>query len=303
MAGSKEANITGSIPISPLPQEGDAEALAPFVVPQNKPAAIVMPDYSGYYAQMATLSAMANQIAMRNVAVGERMFEISEEQYNWYKQNYQPYEEELLGQARRGVDAPYAADVAGNRVGLAYAAQRGATDRHYERLGTNLDDERLSRIRDDISLRESAATVDARNNARARTAATNRGMTTAVAAMGKGVASESLAAFSGGAKSLADAGSAVNAGAAGLAAAMQAASKGSAQAADNFYTHQTQQAQVNAQSQHLRDVSQANYNSWLYGTIGNTVGTLAGAGLSTAMLKKKPELSPAAQDAFNRNFY
>ena len=260
---------------------------------------IEMPDYSAYYERMNQLSDEANRIATRNVEVGERMLGISEEQYDWYKQNYQPYEIELLGKAKRGIDVPYAADVAGNRVGLAFAAQRAAAGRHYERLGTNLANERLSRIRDDIALREAAATVDARNNARARTADTNRAMTTAVAAMGKGVAAESLTAFSGGAKSLADAGGSVNAGAAGLAAAMKAAAQGNADAADNYYRSQEQQAQVNAQSQHLKDVSQANYNSWLYGTIGNTVGTVAGAGLSTAMLRG----SGATMDQTTANRY
>ncbi len=266
-----------------------------------------MPDYSEYYARMNELSDEANRIAMRNVAVGERMLSISQEQYDFYKQNYQPYEKELLGKAKRGVDIPYAADVAGNRVGLAFAAQRAATDRHYERLGTNLTNERQARIRDDIALREAAATVNAKNNARETAAQTNKAMTTAVAAMGKGVAVESLTAFAGGAKSLSDAGTSVNAGAAGLAEAMKAASEGSAKAADNYYKGQEQQAQVNAQSEYLRDVSQANYNSWLYGTVGNTVGTIAGGTLAATMARgggrNWNDLSPAEKKAFDERLY
>ncbi len=249
----------------------------------NPIISVEMPDYSAYYERMSALTSQANEIAARQVAVGERMLGISEEQYAWWKTNYQPYEQELIDQAKRGTDIPYWADVAGNRVGLAYAAQRGAADRSYERLGTGLTGERLARIRDDIALREAADKVNARNNARKRAAETGRAMTQTMAAMGKGVSGESLSAFSQGARSLASSADSVNAGAAGLAAAIKAGNQGAATAADAYYRNQAAQEQVNAQADHMRDVSQANYNAWLYGTIGNTVGTVAGGTLAAAM--------------------
>ena len=245
-------------------------------------AGIEMPDYSKYYEQLAELSEQANQIAQREVAVGEQMLSISQEQYDWWKTNYQPYEEELIGQAKRGIDLPYAADVAGNRVGLAYAAQQGASGRFLERLGTDTSAERLARIRDDITLEKAAAEVNARNRARTTVATANRGMKTAIAALGNGAVAESLDAFGESAKSLSNSGAATNTGAATLANALQVANRGAGDAAENYYKHQTDQAGVNAQRQFMGEVAQSNYNSWLFGTIGNTVGTLAGAGLAAS---------------------
>lgn len=238
---------------------------------------IEMPDYSKYYERLAELSAEANAIAERQVAVGETMLQISQEQYDWWKTNYQPHEQALIDQAKRGIDATYAAKLAGNRIGLAFEAQRGATDRFYERLGTNTSSERLARIRDDISLQKAAAEVNARNRARSAAADASKRMTTAVAALGRGAAAESLDAFGNGAQTLAQAAATKNDGASTLASVVRSANALAADAAGNYYDHLYDERQASAQRDYMRDLSQIRYDEWLYGTVGNTVGTLAGA--------------------------
>lgn len=267
------SGAAGWTPDTPL----DLNGTEPNSTGSGSGISIEMPDYSRYYERLAELSAEANVIAERQVAVGERMLEISQETYDWWQTNYQPHEQALIDQAKRGIDATYAAKLAGNRIGLAFAAQRGATDRYYERLGTDTSSERLARIKDDISLQKAAAEVNARNRARSAAADASKRMTTAVAALGRSTAAESLDAFGSGAQTLAQAAATKNDGASTLASAVRSANALSADAAGNYYNHLYDERQASAQRDYMRDLSQIRYDEWLYGTVGNTVGTLAGA--------------------------
>jgi hypothetical protein len=173
-------------------------------------------------AALEEAQAAANEIAKQQLEIAKRQQGMAEERYNWWKENYQPMEMELLNRAKAGEDVSYAAQRAGVNQDLADKMAKEGYRREMSRLGINADDERYKDLMGNWDLYKQAAQVGARNMARQETIDKNRALRMQVAGIGTGVPAQALSVYGGAAQSNAMGAGTRQGGAEGLAGAYNA---------------------------------------------------------------------------------
>jgi len=230
--------------------------------------------------RFAAAQAEANSIAQEQVGISRQMADIAQARYDYQKENFEPFEQDLINLAKAGYDPVYAAELASNRVESGMNAAQGAFERQQQRMGISGDDPRYQSIEDNLQLAKQAAIAGARNNARLRTADANRNMELSIAGMGRGVPASSLGAFSGAAQSLNQAAQSNQSGMGGLASAMFTGSgigQSNALQAGRMglasYQMGLDASQFQQRVQMNNSIMDARANQALYGAIGSGIRT------------------------------
>lgn len=168
---------------------------------------------------MLEAQAEANEIAAQQLEISRRQAEISEERYDYWKQNIWPMQQELIGQAKAGLDIGYAANRAASDMAINMQKARASQAREMQRIGIDPNNPRYQGILKNYDLYRQAAVAGAANRARLTTDQANRNMRLQVAGMGAGVPMQSLSAFNAASEGLSAAAVPRLSGAQGLASA------------------------------------------------------------------------------------
>lgn len=191
--------------------------------------------------------------------------DISSELYDWYKANTQPLQEDLINNARVGLDPNYYADAASANVTGAFNSAQQQQQRQLSRLGINPASPMYQDSTYDMQLARAAADAGARNDARMWTNDTNYTRQANAASIGAGYPSLALSGLGNAASTY---GGLMDQ---QLAADQLAASiaQGNARTAYNYYLNQQNQQ---AQQDQLNQQQQSDF----WGSVGSIGGTLFG---------------------------
>lgn len=123
--------------------------------------------------------------------------DILRDQYEFYRQNYRPLEEQVIGEARGGVDPGFMAERAGQDVRQMFETGQAAYGRDLSRLGVDPSAGRYTAQLADMRIAQAAAEAGARTRARAGTIKENIARRHDVAALGRGIPMQTAAGMAG----------------------------------------------------------------------------------------------------------
>lgn len=267
-------------------------------------------------AALEEAQAKANEIAMAQLEIARRQQEIAEERYNWWKENYQPFEKEFIQRAKMGEDTGYAAERAGREQQIALQAAKDTYGREIQRYGISADDPRYQQLLSNWDLYKQAAVAGARNTARQQAAEKTRQLRAQVAGMGTGLAPQAIATYSGAGQTMTGGAQTLAQGAAGLAGAYNAGMKNRLSAEQFAADLAARQGSLSLGQQELAAKSrlfdqqlasaQKQYNigqqTQLYGALGQLAGLGMGYGINYMMTPSNTTIPSVAPSTGNQPY-
>lgn len=164
---------------------------------------LILSGYNAYNAneKMEDANAQNEQAMAAQNEIMQQQLKLSEDQWNNYLTTFQPINEMLAIDAKRGVTAKYdkRIDEANNDVEMSFAQSEGTARRNLMRYGVNPNDPRFADMTRKSGIQKSLAKVGAVNNARQTERDRTEKLTWAkrmdVASIGKGIQGNAVASL------------------------------------------------------------------------------------------------------------
>lgn len=150
---------------------------------------------SGKRADAAAEGAAASAEVQNQIAL--RQQDMADEQYNYYKDTYQPLEQEIVAESRESMDPSLEIGQASSDVKTSYGQARDAELRGLTRMGVNPNSGRSLSRSNQYSMSQGAADATARNSARTSVADKSWSKKVAAAGLGKGLDSAASSTLAG----------------------------------------------------------------------------------------------------------
>jgi len=254
-----------------------------------------------YYDRIRAAQESQNQIAQEQIGLAERQAGIADERLAYYRQYFEPLQDDMIDRAMVGIDQGYAADLAQNKTEQGFKDAKAAARRDMQRIGINPDDERFKSIRDDAKLNEMTAIVNARNQAKLGAIDETQNLRMNVAGMGRGVPVQAQQSLAGAASTMGGANQRLATGSQGLLSAQNMAINSGLQGLSGQL--QSQQFQSDLASQNRLD--QLYGQQALAATVGDLGATYMGYKMNqqpSIYGSQNPTSFSPGNNAFNPSF-
>jgi len=150
---------------------------------------------SGREADKALTAERHSTEALTTIA--NKMADLSQEQFDLYKETYLPVEKKLVAEVSKGIPVDEVAAQAGADVGREFDNAAGVSARNASRMGIDPSSPKYQAAQGDMALVRAAAEAGARTNARERARDTNYSRKMQVVQTGRGIPATGFAGLSG----------------------------------------------------------------------------------------------------------